>query len=62
MQNNNSLRVRLWGIVETAKAGDKASRLFDIFILSLIALNVLAVINDSIVPSRSIRNQSQVGF
>jgi voltage-gated potassium channel len=35
---------RIWDIVEVAKPGDKASRGFDIVILSLIALNVIASI------------------
>lgn len=35
---------RVWQIMEVAKTGDKTSRAFDIFILSLIFLNVLAVI------------------
>jgi len=38
------VRRRVWEIIEVAKAGDKASRAFDVFILSLIFLNVLAVI------------------
>jgi hypothetical protein len=38
------LRDRVWEIVEVAKPGDRASRAFDIFILTLIFLNVLAVI------------------
>jgi len=35
---------RIWDVVEVAKPGDKASRWFDIVILSLIALNVIASI------------------
>ncbi|MEM8962069.1 MAG: ion transporter [Acidobacteriota bacterium] len=38
------MRHRLWEIVEAAKPGDRASRVFDISILSLILLNVIAVI------------------
>ncbi len=41
-------RQRMWEIVEAAKAGDTASRTFDIAILSLIFLNVIAVIIGSI--------------
>ena len=37
------MRKRIWEIVEAAKPGDIASRTFDVFILSLIFLNVLAV-------------------
>ncbi len=42
------LRKRTWEIIETAKRGDMASRVFDIFILSLIFLNVVAVVLDSV--------------
>lgn len=45
-----NIRNRTWEIVEAAKDGDTASRVFDISILSLIFLNVLAVIVGS-VPS-----------
>lgn len=43
-----NIRKRTWEIVEAAKAGDTASRVFDISILSLIFLNVLAVIVGSV--------------
>jgi len=39
---------RIWEIVEVAKTGDIPSRIFDISILSLILLNVIAVIIGSI--------------
>ena len=42
------LRTRIWEIVEVAKPGDVTSRIFDISILSLIFLNVLAVIIGSV--------------
>jgi voltage-gated potassium channel len=45
-----SIRKRAWEIVEAAETGDTASRVFDISILSLIVLNVFAVIAGS-VPS-----------
>ena len=38
------IRRRVWEIVEAAKVGDKASRVFDIAILILIFTNVLAVV------------------
>ncbi len=41
-------RERVWEIVEVARAGDAASRRFDMGILSLIALNVLAVVLQSV--------------
>jgi len=43
-----SLRTRTWEIVEAARPGDRASKAFDIFILSLIFLNVAAVVVGSI--------------
>ena len=43
-----SLRRKVWGIIAVAKPGDRGSRYFDIFILSLIFLNVLAVILSSV--------------
>lgn len=41
-------RQRVWRIVELAKPGDKASRYFDISLLSLILLNVIAMILGSV--------------
>lgn len=38
------IKKRIWEIIEVAKNGDTASRIFDVFILSLIFLNVLVVI------------------
>lgn len=43
-----STRRRVWEIVEAARPGDVASRRFDVFILALIALNVGAVILQSV--------------
>jgi voltage-gated potassium channel len=43
-----SLRRHVWEIVEVAKTGDRASRVFDILILSLIFLNVPAAILDTV--------------
>jgi len=43
-----NLRRRTWEIVEVADSGDVASRVFDISILVLIFLNVLAVITGSV--------------
>jgi voltage-gated potassium channel len=42
------LKIRIWEIVEVAKPGDKASRVFDVAILALIFLNVVAVIIGSV--------------
>ena len=43
-----SFRRRVWEIVEAAKPGDTASRVFDFLILSLIFMNVVAVIVGSV--------------
>lgn len=43
-----NIRQRTWEIVEAAKPGDKASRLFDLFMFTLIVLNVTAVIAGSV--------------
>ena len=43
-----NFRKRTWEIVESAQSGDKASRLFDVLILTLIFFNVLAVIIGSV--------------
>lgn len=43
-----NIQQRTWEIIETATDGDKPSRAFDLFILSLIFLNVLAVIIGSV--------------
>lgn len=42
------IRKRVWEIVEVARSGDRASRWFDVAILALIFLNVVAVIVDSV--------------
>lgn len=42
------MRRRVYEIVEVAKPGDRASWVFDVAILSLIALNVLALILESV--------------
>ncbi len=42
--NLKSLQHRVWEIVEVAKRGDRESRAFDVFILTLIFLNVVAVV------------------
>ena len=41
---------RVYEIVEVAASGDRASRIFDISILALIALNVLALILETVTP------------
>jgi len=44
------IQKRVYEIVEVADSGDRASRIFDISILSLIALNVLALILETVTP------------
>ncbi len=48
------IKQRIWEIVEPAKPGDKISHYFDIGLMILITLNVLAVIIESV---QSIENQ-----
>ncbi len=48
MVNETSLRRRTWELVEVARPGDRPSRLFDIAIRILIALNVLALIVETV--------------
>ena len=43
-----NIRLRTWEIIEVAQPGDMPSRVFDLAILSLIFLNVLAVILGSV--------------
>ena len=47
-KSKTNVRKRVWEIVEVARPGDRASGIFDVFILSLIFLNVVAVIVDSV--------------
>ena len=42
------LKRRIFEIIEVSRPGDNASRVFDVFILSLIAVNVLAVILETV--------------
>lgn len=43
-----NIHKRIWEIVEAAKPGDRASRIFDIAIMTLIFFNVIAVIIGSV--------------
>jgi len=45
---NNSTKRRVYEVLDIASEGDKSSRFFDIFIMSLIGANVLAVILESV--------------
>ncbi len=45
-----NIRKRVWEIVEVAKPDDTTSKVFDVFILALICLNVAAVILESMEP------------
>jgi len=45
---NSRIKGRIYGILETAPDGDRASRVFDVFIMTLISLNVLAVILETV--------------
>lgn len=48
-----NIRKRIWEIIEVAKPGDTASRVFDISILTLIFFNVVAVIVGSVQSIRA---------
>ena len=48
MTMNSRIKGRIYGILETAPDGDRASRVFDVFIMTLISLNVLAVILETV--------------
>lgn len=50
MTPKSTKRYRVWTLVEAAEPGDRASRLFDVIIITLIVLNILAVILET-VPS-----------
>ena len=41
-------KVRIYEILEVARTGDRASRIFDIFIMVLISLNVIAIILETV--------------
>lgn len=43
------IKQRVWEIVEAAQSGDTVSRVFDIFLVSIILLNVIAVIFGSVI-------------
>lgn len=53
------MRRRVWEIVEDARPGDVASRRFELFILALIALNVAAVVLESV---RSVEERFGAAF
>jgi voltage-gated potassium channel len=47
-RENRRLKQRIFHIIEVAKPGEEASRVFDIFMLTLISLNVLAVMLETV--------------
>jgi voltage-gated potassium channel len=49
-----SLRKRVYEVVEVAQPGDKLSQIFDIFIVTLIGLNVIALILESVKNIRAL--------
>ncbi len=48
MPSGSKIKQRIWEVLEPAGDGDRTSRFCDVFILALIALNVLAVIIETI--------------
>ncbi|MCK5172653.1 MAG: ion transporter [Planctomycetes bacterium] len=57
-----SIKTRTWEIVEIAAPGDKTSKAFDVFILTLIFLNTLAVIVGSVDSVQARWRQVFFGF
>jgi len=51
------IKKRLYEILEVAKQGDRASRAFDIFIMSLIFLNVVAFVIETVPAARESAGQ-----
>ncbi len=47
------MKERVYQIIEVAAGDDRASRYFDVFIMSLITLNVIAVILDTVAAVRT---------
>lgn len=54
-----AVRRRVWEIVEATRAGDAASRRFDLFILAMIVMNVAAMVLESV---RSIEERFGAAF
>jgi voltage-gated potassium channel len=54
-------RIRIHQILEIASTEDRTSKLFDLFILSLVALNVVAVIVETMEPIR-VRFAAELGL
>ena len=52
LQSLRSAQTRVYEIVESARPGDRASALFDAFIISLIAANIVVFILETIEPLR----------
>ncbi|MBX3279690.1 MAG: ion transporter [Acidobacteria bacterium] len=59
VQSKSGVKMRVWEILDVAKPGDTLSKAFDIFILSLIFLNVVAVILGSV---KEIEDRFAPGF
>lgn len=49
-----SVRARIFEILEVTKPGDKPSRIFDYFMITLITLNVIAVMRNVSIKVRQI--------
>lgn len=56
----NKIKQRTFEILQTADDGDKASKTFDIFIISLIIINVIMVIADTFQLPKNIQNISRI--
>lgn len=53
MQQNNSLRRKIFSVIEIGASGHLAGRFFDVFMVILILLNVLAVAIETVEPVRA---------
>jgi len=48
------IRKRTYKVLEVAEKGDRVSRAFDVFIIGLIALNIVALVVESVEPVRAL--------
>ena len=55
-ENMKKIKKRIFEIIQVAQDGDKASRIFDLFILALILVNVLLVILDTFNLPADVKN------
>ncbi|MGN0656071.1 MAG: hypothetical protein ACI4KR_04700, partial [Ruminiclostridium sp.] len=54
------IKKRIFEIINTAESGDKVSKVFDVFIISLIILNTVMVIVDTFDIPQELRTFTEV--